>query len=108
MNLIASAAGTLLLAAASNAFATDLRGRVDGRNAYSPTPYPIGGTPLELYREDRGRLIRQGATFTAPDGMYYFRGVTPGRYVLQVQGGSYPLQVRDQFVQDVPPVVLKR
>lgn len=102
------AAAALMLAAAAAAGATDLRGRVDGRNNFSSTPFPLGGTALQLYRQDAGQLRLAASAFTGPNGMYYFRGVAPGRYVLQVQGRKFPVQVGNAPLQDVPPLVIPR
>lgn len=98
----------LMLAASAAAGATDLRGRVDGRNDFSRSPFPLAGTALQLYRQDAGQTRLAASAFTGPNGMYYFRGVAPGRYVLQVQGRSFPVQVHNAPLQDVPPLVVAR
>jgi hypothetical protein len=97
-----------LLAACAAAGATDLRGRVDGKAASSGSTFPLGGTALKLYRQDAGQTRLAGSAFTGPNGMYYFRAVAPGRYVLQVHGRSFPVQVGSAQLQDVPPLVIPR
>ena len=44
---------------------------------------------------------------TGPDGMYYFRNIPPGIYVLQIGGTNYPLQVLPQGAQDIQAVLLR-
>lgn len=101
-------AAVLMLAAASDAGATDLRGRVDGKNNFSSALFPVGGAALQLYREEAGQRKLAASGFTAPDGMYYFRGIAPGSYVLQVQGRKFQVQVSHGRLQDIPPVVIPR
>jgi hypothetical protein len=89
--------------------ATDLRGRVDGRNAYYPRPFPLAGAPVMLYafRPQFGWRVVATA-YTGPDGLYYFRNIPPGSYTLQVQGLNFPLNVAPASYQDVPPVLVSR
>lgn len=100
--------GALVLLAATAAAATDLRGRVEGTNSYSSTPFPLGGTALYLYQQQAGQWRVVSSAYTAPNGMYYFRGIAPGKYVLQVERRNYAVQVGNTPLQDVPPVVIAR
>ena len=94
----------LLFAFAPIAWATDLRGRIDGRN---PTgTMPLGGVPIGLFLvgpNNSYTLVRQAST--GPDGMYYLRGIIPGNYVLQVAGVNYPLGVGGGPYQDIPVIL---
>jgi hypothetical protein len=97
-----------MLAGAATAAATDLRGRVDGRNNYSSTPFPVGGTAVSLSREEAGQRRVVASAYTAPNGMYYFSGVAPGRYTLQVERRSFQVQVGNAPLQDLRPIVIAR
>lgn len=91
----------LFMAFASLAWSTDLRGRIDGRNAI-----PLPGVPIGLFwpnPDGTFTLVRQAAT--GPDGMYYLRIVAPGNYVLQVAGVNYPLAVGNGPLQDIPVIL---
>ena len=96
--------GAFMLAGAATA--TDLRGRVDARNSY--TTFPVGGTAVSLYREEAGRSNIVQSAYTAPNGMYYFRGVAPGRYTLRVEQRSFQLDVGNAPLQDLRPIVITR
>jgi hypothetical protein len=90
---------------ATVAAATDLRGRVDGRN---PNGYvfPRAGATVALYQQTGAgwTLVRQ--TQSGADGMYYFPGIAPGGYGLQVNTLNFPLQVSANPAQDIPAVVV--
>jgi hypothetical protein len=82
--------------------ATDLRGRIDGKNQR-----PLAGVAVGLFLPQPNgsyALVRQAAT--GPDGVYYFKGVPQGSYVLQIAGVNYPLAVTVGPMQDIP-VILK-
>jgi hypothetical protein len=97
----------LLILSVIPADATDLRGRVDGRNRYSPYPFPVNGARVELYVRTGGRWQPIYNTFTGPDGMYYMRNIRPGNnYVLNVNGQNYPLSVFPSPYQDIPPIII--
>jgi hypothetical protein len=96
----------LLFALPPIAWATDLRGRVDGRNPATGTK-PLGGVLIGLFSvgpNNSYTLVRQAST--GPDGVYYLRGIAPGKYVLQVAGVNYPVAVGAGPNQDIP-VILK-
>jgi hypothetical protein len=99
----------LILACLSlSASAVDIRGRVDVRNAYSPRPFPLAGATVTLFvRQPTGWRVIANAS-TGPDGLYYFRGVAPGSYVLQVQGRNFPITLSQASFQDVPPLLVQR
>ncbi|HTQ12479.1 MAG TPA: hypothetical protein VMH86_01285 [Rhizomicrobium sp.] len=46
-------------------------------------------------------------TVTTGSGYYFFMGVAPGSYVLQVGSARYGVTVTSAAMQDIPPVVLK-
>ncbi|HEX2458551.1 MAG TPA: carboxypeptidase-like regulatory domain-containing protein [Vicinamibacterales bacterium] len=93
---------------AGPAAATDLRGRVDARNNYSSTPFPVAGTAVSLYREEGGQRRMVQSAYTAPNGMYYFSGVAPGKYTLQVERYRFHVEVGNARLQDLRPVVIAR
>ena len=95
------ASGALLLMISLVAGATDLRGRVEGQNAYASSPYAINGARVDLM-DPGGRQV--ASYLTGPDGMYYFRRISPGKYVVRVRNKSYPITVRDEPAQDLGPV----
>ena len=98
--------GAFILAGA--AAATDLRGRVDARNNYASTPFPVAGTAVSLYREEGGQRRMVQSAYTAPNGMYYFSGVAPGKYTLQVERHSFHVEVGHARLQDLRPIVIAR
>ena len=53
-SLITGVAALMLAGAAA---ATDLRGRVDARNKYASTPFPVPGTAVSLYRDEGGQRV---------------------------------------------------
>jgi hypothetical protein len=87
------------------ASATDLRGRVEGQNAFQSYPFPVNGTKVELL-DAAGQRVLAGYV-TGPDGFYYFRGIAPGSYSLRVSGQRYPVNVRSAPAQDIAPVRLR-
>ena len=98
------------LAQLSNA--TDLRGRVDGMHGYAPAPFPVAGIQVTIFVGQSNpyggiNYIPVANVVTGPDGMYYFRNVPPGTYVLQIGGTNYPLQVFPQAAQDIQAVLLR-
>jgi Carboxypeptidase regulatory-like domain len=98
--------GALMLAGAATA--TDLRGRVEARNNYASTPFPVGGTAISLYKEEGGKRRMVQSAYTAANGMYYFSGVAPGRYTLQVERSSFRVDVDNMPLQDLRPIVIAR
>ena len=88
--------------------ATDLRGRVDGYNPYTNMSGPLPGVPVALFVTTPNgtfALVRQ--TQTGLDGFYYFVGVYPGQYVLQIAGTNYPLGVGAMQRQDIPVIAYR-
>ena len=99
----------VLMTFSSSLYAADIRGRVDGRTAYYPRPYPLAGVPVTLFVFQPPSGWRPVATsYTAPDGMYYFRGVPAGSCMLQVQGLNFPITVSPAPFQDIPPLLVSR
>lgn len=90
-------------AAAVTANATDLRGRIDGVNPYTQMAGPLPGIGIALYAQTPAGFVVVAQAVTGLDGMYYFRGVYPGQYILQVYPGTnYPLGVGMGPMQDIP------
>jgi hypothetical protein len=100
-----------IIAQISDATATDLRGRVDGIHGYSPAPFRMAGVQVTIFAQPNpymGTSYTPVATaVTGSDGMYYFRNIPPGNFVLQVGGVNYPLQVFPQAAQDIQAVLLR-
>jgi hypothetical protein len=82
--------------------ATDLRGRIDGPYPYTGVWGPRPGVPVALFAASPNGYLLVRQAVTGPDGMYYFRGVYPGPYFLQVQGANYQLVVGLTSLQDIP------
>ena len=99
-----------ILAITIDAFATDIRGRVDAEHEYSNGPFPASGVKVDLYVYDgvynTWRIMV--SNYTGVDGMYYMRNIRPGKYYLQVQNSSnYHITVYNQPYQDIPPILLR-
>lgn len=88
--------------------ATNLRGRVEGKHAYAPAPFPASRITVELLVPDVGGQWQVAyRAVSGPDGMYYFAGVKPGKYILHVNGQlNFNLTVGPGPTQDVAPVVV--
>jgi len=95
----------LLSAVPLAAEATDLRGRVEGLNTYSPTPFPVRAAQVELMDARDRRVV--AASHAGPDGMYYFSSISPGDYLLRVNGRYFPVTVQAIAHQDIAPVRLE-
>jgi hypothetical protein len=119
LKLLACAALSVILWSA-NAWAqtsVELRGRVDSSNRLSKATYPLQGTSVKLYSctSGRSRLCDdlKSTTYTGTDGLYYFREVPPGAYLIVIEEGrlKIPLEVDGRYrgsTQDVGPVLLRR
>jgi hypothetical protein len=91
----------IVVVCTATAGGTDLRGLVETRNNSSPVP----GIEVALFIQKNGSFLPVRKAVTGPDGYYYFRGVEPGPYFLQVAGVNYNLNVKDQKeMQDIPVV----
>lgn len=89
-------------------YATDLRGLVVGQNQFRPTPYPIPGAIVDLYMQGPYGWVLVSRYITGGDGMYYFINISPGPYVLQINGRqNYPLGVLNQPYQDIGPIIIQ-
>jgi hypothetical protein len=97
---------TVLLVFSPVSLAADLRGRVEGQNNFSANSFPLSGARVELM-DSTGRQVIASA-YTGPDGLYYFRRVNPGRYMIRVNGGNYPLTVDPRDFQDIAPIRIRR
>lgn len=88
---------SLLVVSTVTMRATDLRGRIDGSNG------PLPGVGVALFAVlPNGSYEIVHRTVTGADGVYYFTGVRPGQYVLQIAGANYPVKIEDRPTQDLP------
>jgi hypothetical protein len=88
--------------------ATELRGRVEGIHPYASYPFPFGGARVDLYASSPQGPLLVGYAYTGGDGIYYFSGIYPGAYSLQVNGLlNFPLVVYPRPFQDIPPILLR-
>jgi len=99
-----------ILTTTINAFAADIRGRVDAIHPYSSSPFPASGVKVDLYEHDGVNNTWQirFSNYTGVDGMYYMRNIRPGNYFLQVQNSrNYPITIYNEPYQDIPPILLR-
>lgn len=89
--------------------AVTVRGRVIRQ--INARTYPAGRMRVRL--KPAGSNVAGQIAFTASDGMYSFRNVAPGNYVIEVLGGSpervlksLTVQVPNRSLVDVPQLVL--
>jgi hypothetical protein len=86
--------------------ATDLRGRVDGIGAYASAPFPLAKAKIELKQQVDMTIV--ASYHTGRDGMYYFRNIRPGQYILIVNGQlTVPIQVRETSLQDIGSLLFR-
>ncbi|MBU1138221.1 MAG: hypothetical protein KKD01_00490 [Proteobacteria bacterium] len=87
--------------------ATDLRGRVDATGPYASAPFPLAKATVEIKRQDSGQSV-VASYRTGRDGMYYFRNIQPGQYLLVVNNSlSVPIQVSAKALQDIGPLLFR-
>lgn len=92
---------------ATTSYATDLRGRVDGIGPYASAPFPLAKASIELKRQDN-KQTPVASYRTGRDGMYYFRNIAPGKYILIVNKSlNVPIQVRNTSLQDIGPLLFR-
>ncbi len=97
---------TALLAAVP-AEAIDLRGRVEEIRSYSSAPFPVNAAKVELLDASSRSILM--LTYSGADGLYYLRGVNPGRYVVRAGGLNYAISVAPAPpAQNIAPVRLRR
>lgn len=95
------------VAAAGDAEATDIRGRIDSVGAYNSGVYPAAGVQVQLLAWNGGAWVPVHYAFTDNRGFYYFRGVRPGRYALSVANRSHTMvTVANIQAQDFAPFLL--
>ena len=89
--------------------AVNIRGRIVRQ--VNNRPYPAGRVQVRLKRSG-GNGSAQIA-FTASDGMYAFRNISPGSYVIEVLSGkpehvirSLPVQIPNRPTVDIPQIAL--
>ena len=98
-----------ILTTTIDAFAGDIRGRVDAKHPYSKDPFPASGVKVDLFEYNKvyGTWQIRSSNYTGVDGIYYMRNIKPGKYYLQVQySRNYPITIYDVPNQDIPPILL--
>ena len=60
--------------------ATDLRGRVEGKHAYSSNVFAASNVSVALYIQTGSGWKHMAATNTGPNGTYFIPNVRPGNY----------------------------
>lgn len=87
--------------------AADLRGRVDGMGPYAAAPFPLTNATIELKRQGRSNAVVSSYR-TGRDGMYYFRNIQPGSYLLVINRSlKVPIQVQRQSLQNIGPILFR-
>jgi hypothetical protein len=89
--------------------ATDLRGRIDGtsfQDRNQPIPLPHVRVALLAVRGGSQDTV-VAAAVTGPDGMYFFHNISPGQYVIEVNGRHYPIFVTAGEFQDLQPLLVR-
>ena len=111
------------LIASTTVRATDLRGKVEGPAAAASTPavastaaagatftppanVPLAGAAVALFVQ--GENTPAHTTSTDANGVYYFTGINPGSYVLQIHGVNYPLTVQAAGQQDIAIITVQQ
>jgi hypothetical protein len=95
----------LCLAIPLAAAATDIRGRVEALNRYSPNPFPVRGARVELMDARGQRVV--AASYAGQDGMFFFSNISPGNYAIRVNDKYFPVMVQAVPRQDIAPVRLR-
>ncbi len=87
--------------------ATDLRGKVDAIGPYASAPFPLAKASVKI--KEQGNTQSVIALYrTGRDGMYYFRNIPPGQYLLVVNNSlTVPIQVEDTKLQDIGPLLFR-
>jgi len=98
----------LLIPSIVSAGGVDVRGRINGMNPYSHAPYPLGGITVDLYFMSNYGWQYISKYITGPDGMYYFKNISPGYYTIQINGRqNYSIRILDRRYQDLPPIIIR-
>ena len=100
--------GVFLLVAPISALAADVRGRVDTGSPNAGYPYPLPHAQIFLYAWDGRDWVMAARTVTDANGMYYFRGLNPGTYLIQVLGQNFQISISREPFQDIPPILIQR
>lgn len=107
MRLHRYASIVLAISLAASAHCANLRGKVDGVHQYSPRPFPLANTTVTLLRGPPGQPVRVAQTKSDKSGMYYFRNIAPGAYILVISGERFPVAVTGSRTQDIAPVLIR-
>ncbi len=71
-------------------------------------PFPLAKATVEIKEQDNMQSTL--ATYrTGRDGMYYFRNIRPGQYLLVVNNSlEIPIQVNNTQLQDIGPILYRQ
>lgn len=87
--------------------ATDLRGRVDAIGPYASAPFPLAKASVKITQQNNTQSVI-ALYRTGRDGMYYFRNIPPGQYLLVVNNSlTVPIQVKNTQLQDIGPLLFR-
>lgn len=99
--------GILLIFNPKIAFATDIRGRIEGLSFYSKNIQPLRGVKVELLSCNL-RCRVKGYTYTSSQGFYFFRNIRPGTYKIRInEDEKTRIEIFDQNFQDIPPIRIR-
>jgi len=100
-----------LTALSVSSHAETVRGRLDYQSQYGT--YPAADVPVTLY--DGYSRLRSYASYTDYRGMYYFYGIRPGNYTLEIwdmgfryEPIRYGITVYNRPYTDIRPILLRR
>lgn len=104
--ILLAACALMLLCTARPAHAQTVRGRVE--RIARGVAYPVEGAEVKLYAPGKGY---SSASYTGPDGFYYFYGVAPGQYTIFVRTPwgaqrTIDIHVQSRPITDIRPVAL--
>jgi len=100
----------VLITVAETCPATDLRGQIRGTHAYTNNTFAVENVRVVLKLSESGEIVSRA--WTGKSGYYYFKGVEPGDYELQISGRSssrsynFPITVHDVKRQSIEAIVL--
>ncbi len=96
----------LILLLPALVFATDVRGRVDTKNAYNGYYQPLSRAEVALVNPATNKSTY--VTQTGRDGFYYFYDISPGNYLLVVNRTlKIPVNIPNLPGFDINPVLFK-
>jgi hypothetical protein len=97
----------LLIVIPSISSATDIRGRVDISHSYSSYPFPANNIEVRLFALYPNTSVQVATYFTGHDGMYFFYGLQPGRYLIFIPPNfNFDIIVNNVPRQDIRPLLI--